>query len=40
MGYVPPALAKPGTPLLVELRGKDIPAVIAPLPFTPHRFKR
>jgi aminomethyltransferase len=33
MGYVPPALAKPGTELAVEIRGKPVPAVVVALPF-------
>ncbi len=33
MGYVPPALAAPGTPLQVEVRGKRIPAEVVPMPF-------
>ncbi|MFN8829459.1 MAG: glycine cleavage system aminomethyltransferase GcvT [Labrys sp. (in: a-proteobacteria)] len=40
MGYVPRALATPGTPLLLDLRGRDVPASVATLPFTPHRFHR
>jgi aminomethyltransferase len=33
MGYVPPALARPGTELAVEIRGKAVPAVVVALPF-------
>jgi aminomethyltransferase len=33
MGYVPPALATPGTQLHVEVRGKRIPAEVVPMPF-------
>jgi aminomethyltransferase len=40
IGYVPPALSAPGTGLLVELRGKDVPIKVATMPFTPHRFHR
>lgn len=40
IGYVPPALSAPGTGLLVELRGKDVPIEVAPMPFAPHRFHR
>ena len=40
MGYVPPRLATPGTTLWGELRGKRLPLVVAPLPFTPANFKR
>jgi aminomethyltransferase len=32
LGYVPPALAKPGTPIDIEIRGKPFPAVVAPKP--------
>ncbi|WP_413992191.1 glycine cleavage system aminomethyltransferase GcvT [Labrys okinawensis] len=40
IGYVPPALSAPGTSLLVELRGKDVPIKVAAMPFAPHRFHR
>jgi aminomethyltransferase len=40
MGYVAPGYATDGTPLELLVRGKPIPARIAPLPFTPHRFAR
>jgi aminomethyltransferase len=33
LGYVPPAYAKPGTELAVEIRGKPVPAVVVALPF-------
>jgi len=33
MGYVPPELAKPGTPIEIEIRGKRAAAVIVPKPF-------
>jgi aminomethyltransferase len=32
MGYVPPALAKPGTNIEIEIRGKRAPALIVPKP--------
>jgi aminomethyltransferase len=32
MGYVPPELAKPGTPLEIEIRGKHAPAVVVAKP--------
>jgi aminomethyltransferase len=32
LGYVPPAMAAAGTPLLVEIRGKRFDAVVAPKP--------
>lgn len=36
MGYVPKALQKKGTELLIEARsGKLVPAVVAPMPFVP-----
>jgi aminomethyltransferase len=40
MGYVPPALAAPGTPLKVVVRGKSQGARVATLPFVPHRYRR
>lgn len=33
MAYVPPALASPGTALTLDVRGKEIPAVVVELPF-------
>ena len=33
MAYVPPAMAAPGAPLTLEVRGKPLPAVVAELPF-------
>ena len=33
MGYVPPALAEPGTEIEIDIRGKKQPARIVPLPF-------
>ena len=32
-GYVPTALAEVGTELLVEVRRRQIPAVVVPMPF-------
>jgi len=32
LGYVPPAFAAPGTALQVEVRGRTLPAVVAPKP--------
>ena len=32
MGYVPPELAKPGTELEIEIRGRRFPAVVVPKP--------
>ena len=40
MGYVPPALATPGTRLDILVRGKALPATVAPLPFVPARYAR
>jgi aminomethyltransferase len=35
LGYVPPALAAPGQPIAIRIRGKDVAARVVPLPFTP-----
>lgn len=40
MGFVPPALAAPGTALKVLVRGKAQAAQVTPLPFVPHRYVR
>ncbi len=40
MAYLPAASAKPGTPLMVDIRGRRTPAVVAELPFVPHRYAR
>lgn len=40
MGYVNSRFAEPGTPVLLEVRGKDLPAKVAPMPFAPHRYFR
>ena len=40
MGYVRRDLATEGTPLALLVRGQRLPAVVAPLPFVPHRFVR
>lgn len=40
MGYVESAHAEIGTPIQLVVRGKPLPAVIANLPFTPHRYVR
>ena len=40
MGYVPAALAKPGTPVLLDIRGKHLPAQTVTLPFVPPRYHR
>ncbi len=33
MAYVPPGLCVPGTPLAVQIRGRAVPAAVAPRPF-------
>ena len=38
MGYLETALAAPGTPLQLIVRGKSLPARVAPMPFVPHRY--
>ena len=40
MGYVPPALATPGTDLKVIVRGKAQAARVTAMPFVPHRYVR
>lgn len=40
MGYVPTALALPGTRLVADVRGTDVIVTVADLPFTPHRYVR
>lgn len=40
MGLVEAASAAPGTALVLMVRGKALPAVVAPMPFIPNRFKR
>ncbi len=40
MGYVPADMAKEGTELFGEVRGKRLPVRVAKLPFTPANFKR
>jgi len=40
MGYVPPALAEPGTTLNLIVRGRAHPAKVAALPFVPQRYYR
>lgn len=40
MGYVRRDLAGDGTPVELSVRGKMLPARIAPMPFVPHRYKR
>jgi aminomethyltransferase len=40
MGYVPTALAAPGTALTGEVRGKQLPVTVSDLPFRPSTYKR
>jgi aminomethyltransferase len=40
MGFVPPALAEPGTRLGVVVRGKTQGAEVTAMPFVPHRYVR
>ena len=40
LGFVPPALAEPGTPLQVIVRGRAQPAEVVATPFVPHRYVR
>ena len=40
MGYAPPAFADPGASIGVMVRGKRQAAVVAPMPFVPHRYRR
>ncbi len=40
MAYVDTALAAPGTALEIDMRGKRLPATVAPMPFVPHRYHR
>lgn len=40
MGYVPAALATPGTRVFADVRGKRLPVLVAALPFITPRYKR
>ncbi len=40
MGYVETAFAADGTQIDLMVRGKALPACVAPMPFVPHRYKR
>jgi aminomethyltransferase len=40
MGYVARDHAAPGTPLVLVVRGKELPAQVVALPFVPHRYVR
>jgi len=40
MAYVNAAVSTPGEELEIEIRGKRLPATVAPMPFVPHRYQR
>lgn len=40
LGYVASTHAQPGTPVTLLVRGKPLPARVAPLPFVPNRYVR
>jgi aminomethyltransferase len=40
MGYLPAALAAPGTRVFAEVRGKRLAVTVSALPFVPAGFKR
>jgi aminomethyltransferase len=40
IGYLPAALAKPGTQVWLELRGQKAPAEVVALPFVSHHYRR
>ncbi len=40
MGYVETAYATDGTQIDLMVRGKALPACVAPMPFVPHHYKR
>lgn len=40
MGYVPTALAVPGTAVAAEVRGKRVACTVAATPFVPHKYVR
>ena len=40
MGYLPPALARPGTRVVAEVRGTRLPMIVTKMPFVPNGFKR
>jgi aminomethyltransferase len=40
MGYVDTRSAEPGTPVVLVVRGKELPAKIVTQPFVPHRYRR
>lgn len=40
MGFVEAAHAKAGTEIFLNVRGTKRPALVAPMPFTPHRYRK
>ncbi len=40
MGFVVSQFARPGTPLVAEVRGKAIPIIVTAMPFVPHHYVR
>jgi aminomethyltransferase len=40
MGYVDQTFAAPGTPVVLVVRGKELPAKVVAMPFVPHRYYR
>lgn len=40
MGYVETDHAAVGSTVILLVRGKPLPATVATLPFTPHRYRR
>jgi aminomethyltransferase len=40
MGYVEARYAAPGTAVMLTVRGKELPARVAALPFVPHNYVR
>lgn len=40
MGYVEATFAKPETPITLVVRGKELPARVVAMPFSPHRYYR
>jgi aminomethyltransferase len=40
MGYVAQAFSAPDTPVVLVVRGKELPGQVVPMPFVPHRYYR
>jgi aminomethyltransferase len=40
MGYVRADLAAPGTRIIADVRGRPVPMIVSPLPFTPHNYRK